>query len=288
MSSFATPIMMVVATFFWGFNFPLAHLVVASIQPMEAGLLRFIVAAVVLVPLALFQGQSIPLRRHGVILALLAVIGVAGFNMLFFLAMQRTSAVNGALIMGTNPLVTAVLATFVLGERPQTRHLIALPVAFAGVALVVLGNGATLSLSMGDALMIGANVSWASYNVMARRWMPVGSPLGNTAAIMIFSALSMGSMVYGMDTPLEVPNLAAGSALLVMALAGTVLAYMFYNHGIATLGAGRAALFMNLVPVWAMVTSMAMGVSPTSIQLAGGAVVIAAVMYAVRPVAKPA
>jgi drug/metabolite transporter (DMT)-like permease len=175
------------------------------------------------------------------------------------------------------------MAVFILGERPQTRHLIALPIAFAGVALVVLGNGASLSLSMGDALMIGANLSWASYNVMARRWMPSGSPIGNTAAIMIFSTLSMGGVIVTMDTPLAVPGVVAGSALAIMALAGTVMAYMFYNHGIAKLGAGKAALFMNLVPVWAMVTSMAMGVDPTQIQLIGGAVVIAAVMYALKP-----
>ena len=283
MSSLATPIMMIVATFFWGFNFPLAHVVVATVQPMEAGLLRFILAALVLVAMAAYHRQSIPLVRHGFILAALAVIGVAGFNVLFFFAMQKTSAVNGALIMGTNPLVTAFMAVFILGERPQTRHLIALPIAFAGVALVVLGNGASVSLSMGDALMIGANLSWASYNVMARRWMPSGSAIGNTAAIMIFSALSIGGVMVSMDTPMAVPGLVAGSALAIMALAGTVMAYMFYNHGIAKLGAGKAALFMNLVPVWAMVTSMAMGVDPTQIQLIGGAVVIAAVMYALKP-----
>jgi drug/metabolite transporter (DMT)-like permease len=275
--------MMIAATFFWGFNFPLAHVVVATVQPMEAGLLRFVLAAIVLIGMALYHRQSIPLVRHGFVLASLAVIGVAGFNVLFFLAMQKTSAVNGALIMGTNPLVTAIMAVFILGERPQTRHLIALPIAFAGVALVVLGNGASLSLSMGDALMIGANLSWASYNVMARRWMPSGSPIGNTAAIMIFSTLSMGGVIVTMDTPLAVPGVVAGSALAIMALAGTVMAYMFYNHGIAKLGAGKAALFMNLVPVWAMVTSMAMGVDPTQIQLIGGAVVIAAVMYALKP-----
>ena len=174
MSALATNLLMILATFFWGLNFPLARFVVAEIHPMEAATLRFALAAVVLAALAGIYRQSIPLVKHGVVLCLLGLVGVAGFNLMFFVAMQKTSAVNGALIMGTNPLVVAVLAAWALGERPKMRHLIALPFAFLGVAVVVLGNGSSLTLSAGDALMIGANLSWAGYNVLARRYMPAG------------------------------------------------------------------------------------------------------------------
>ncbi len=283
MSSLVTTVLMVFATFCWGLNFPLAHMVVAQMHPLEAATARFVLAALVLIGLAGVQRQPIPLRKHGLILGMLALIGVAGFNLLFFWAMQKTSAVNGALIMGTNPLIVALLAAWMLGEHPNPRHLLALPVAFLGVAVVVLGGGASLSLSMGDAMMIGANLAWAGYNVLARRFMPSGSPVGNTAAIMIFSALGIGAATYLLDTPIIVPDLPVGLEITTIAVAGTVLAYLCYNHGIAVLGAGRAALFMNLVPVWAMVTSVALGIVPTIIQVAGGCVVIASVIYASLP-----
>ena len=285
MASLLTPFLMIVATFCWGVNFPLAHLVVAEIHPLEAATARFVMAAGLAVAMAAVQRQSIPVIKHGPVLAGLALIGVVAFNLLFFAAMQATSAVNGALIMGTNPLVTALLASWMLHEKPQMRHLIAMPFAFAGVAVVVLGSGtsASLSLSSGDLMMIGANLSWASYNVLARRWMPAGPGLANTAAIMIFCALGIGLADLVMDAPMVLPSLNVGYDLVFIALAGTVLAYLCYNYGIAQLGAGKAALFMNLVPVWAMVSSVAFGIVPTDIQMLGGAVVIAAVVYATMP-----
>jgi len=282
----ATTLLMIFATFCWGLNFPLAQMVVAEVHPLEAASVRFTLAALVLVVMAGYQRQTIPLVRHGFVLGLLALVGVAGFNMLFFLAMQKTSAVNGALIMGTNPLVVALLAAWTLGERPNLRHLIALPFAFVGVAVVVMGgHGASLSLSAGDMLMIGANLAWATYNVMARRYMPVGSPVGNTAAIMIFSAVGLSAAAYLLDTPITMPSTPVGLDIIVISIGGTVMAYLAYNHGIAKLGSGKAALFMNLVPVFAMASSAALGIVPTLIQVLGGCVVIASVIYATRPVA---
>ena len=283
MSSLATTVLMIVATLFWGINFPLAHLVVAEIHPLEAVTARFVLSAFAMVIMAGVQRQSIPVIRHGWVLGTLAWVGVVAFNLLFFMAMQSTSAVNGALIMGTNPLVTAILAWVILRERPNFRHVIAMPFAFLGVAVVVGTGGGTLSLSLGDVLMMGANLSWASYNVLARRWMPAGSGIANTAAIMIFCVLGIALADLALAPPMVMPGLAVGAELTVIALAGTVLAYLCYNHGIAKLGAGRAALFMNLVPVWAMLASVALGKVPSLIQVLGGCVVIASVLYATLP-----
>ena len=283
MSPMATTALMIMATFFWGMNFPLAHLVVAEIHPLEAATLRFAIAALCMTVMAGVQRQAIPVIRHGWALGTLAWVGVVAFNVFFFMAMQSTSAVNGALIMGTNPLVTAVMASWVLGERPHVRHVIAMPVAFLGVAAVVLGNGDAAGLSMGDALMMAANLSWASYNVLAKRWMPVGSGVANSAAIMIFCVVGIAVADLAFDPPMVMPGGTVGVELAVIAVAGTVLAYLGYNHGIDKLGAGKAALFMNLVPVWAMLSSVVIGSMPTLTQVVGGMVVIASVLYATVP-----
>ena len=192
MSSVATTFLMILATFFWGINFPLAHLAVAEINPLEAVTARFVLSAICMAVIAGMYRQAIPLIRHGWVLAGIALVGVVAFNLLFFQAMQSTSAVNGSLIMGTNPLVTAILAWWVLREQPQVQHLIAMPIAFAGVAVVVLGSGDSVAVSSGDVMMMGANLSWAGYNVIAKRWMPDGPAIANLAAIMIFCALGIG------------------------------------------------------------------------------------------------
>lgn len=267
----------------WGINFPLAREVVTDLPPLEAAAGRFGIAALAMLAAMTVLRQPVPLLRHALTLGTIGVVGIAGFNILFFFAMQRTSPVNGALIMATNPLVTVLMAGLLLGERPTLRQLVALPLAMAGVALVVLGGGARMTIASGDALMLVGDLIWAGYNVAVRRWMPPGNALANTTVLMVWSAAALGIAALIAGEGFALPGPAAGGSLLAIALGGTVLAYLLYNAGIARLGAGRAALFMNLVPVWAMAASAALGLAPTATQLAGGALVIGSVCFALMP-----
>ncbi|MBX9634089.1 MAG: DMT family transporter, partial [Magnetospirillum sp.] len=151
-----TLILVAVSAMLWGANFNLSKPVIAEMNPLVAGAARFVIAALVMLAVMAVKRETVPLIRHAKPYGVLGLVGIGGFNLLFFLGMQDTSAVNGALIMATNPLVTALLAAVILGERPNQRHMMALPVALVGVAVVLLGGGATLALSQGDALMLGA------------------------------------------------------------------------------------------------------------------------------------
>ncbi len=285
-----TIVLLVFAVIMWGANFNLSQPLLAEVHPLTAGAERFVIAALVMLAVMAAKRESlVPLARHARSYLALGLVGTAGFNVLFFLGMQSTSAVNGALIMATNPLVTSVLAALVLGERPNPGHMAALPVALAGVATVILGGGGGgLALSPGDTLILGANLCWALYNVLARKLMPKASGLANTTGVMVMGAASLivASLVGG--APVAVPGASAGAALLAMALGGTVLAYLFYNAGLAALGAVKTSLFLNLVPVTAMTIAALTGTPPTALQLAGGLITIGAVTMAMVPWRKSA
>jgi drug/metabolite transporter (DMT)-like permease len=262
--------------------------VLADLHPLVAGAGRFVIAALVMLAVMAVRRESVPLIRHAKPYFILGLVGIGGFNLLFFLGMQHTSAVNGALVMATNPLVTALLAAMVLGERPNPRHMLALPVALIGVAVVLLGGGAQLSLSLGDGLMVGANLAWAFYNVLGKRLMPAGSGLANTTGVMVMGAVALSTAAWLSGAPVNMPGPQGGAALLLMAVGGSVLAYLFYNAGLARLGAGRTALFLNLVPVTTMIIAAISGTPPSPLQLAGGALTIGAVSLAMLPARKVA
>ncbi|HEX8978242.1 MAG TPA: DMT family transporter, partial [Parasulfuritortus sp.] len=191
-----------------------------------------------------------------------------------------------------NPLLTTLLAAVLLGERPGARDLMALPVALAGVAVVIshgdIGRLARLQIAEGDLLMLGADLTWALFNVATRRFMPKGSPAGNTALMMTVGAIVLTAAALASGQPFALPGLHAGLALAIMAVGGTVLAYLFWGIGIQRLGAAKASLFLNLVPVCAMLVGAALGTPPTATQLVGGAMVLAAVSLAMMPVRRPA
>jgi drug/metabolite transporter (DMT)-like permease len=282
------------AVFFWGANFVLAAPVLEDFPPLWAAAVRFLLGAALMLGLAAMRREISfgQLRRHAGAYLMLGTMGIAAFNLFFFYAMQSTSANSAALIMAINPLMTSLLAALFLGERASLGHMLALPVALLGVAVVItdgeLGRLATLSFSRGDLLMLAATLSWAAYNVMARRYMPHGAPLAHTSWVMSAGALVLLAAVLASKETLHVPGLKADAAMAGMVVGGTVLSYLFWGMGIARLGAGRTALFMNLVPVFAMLTGLAVGALPSGAQLAGGLLVLGGVAISMLPLGRAA
>jgi len=279
MAPFVTYLMAALAAVLWGANFNLVKPVVAELHPLAAGADRYLIAAAVMVVLTYARGERLA-WRHGKTYLILGLLGVFGFNLFFFLGMARTSPVNGALIMALNPLFTSLIAYFVLGDRPTRGQLLAVPAGLVGVGIVVLGAGAHVEAARGDALLFVANLSWAFYNVYLRKLMPKDtSGVANTAAIMTTGALALTAFALMSRAPFVMPSLHAGSALLAMSVGGGVVAFLLWNTSIERLGAARAAIFLNLVPVASMTIAAFSGEPPTHAQLLGGALVIGAVTF---------
>src|SRR5512135_1489418 len=160
----ATVYLLVTASaFFWGANFVLAGPVMVDLPPLWAAAMRFLLGAVLMFAIAGVRRENLlgMLKLHAAKYLLLGAVGITGFNLFFFYALQSTSANSASLIMATNPLLTALLAVALLGERLTSRHLLALPVALVGVAVVIsqgdLHKLETLSFAHGDLLMLTAN-----------------------------------------------------------------------------------------------------------------------------------
>jgi len=274
-----TYLMATMAAIFWGANFNLAKPVVAEMGPYVAGASRYLLAAAIMILITQVMRESTPLKHLRTYLVL-GVVGVFGFNLFFFLGMETTSAVNGALIMALNPLLTAILGYLILRDLPSRQQMIAFPVGVAGVAIVVLGTGAHLDVSTGDLYICIANVCWALYNVLVRKLMPkhVSGP-ANTAGIMTAGALALCLAAIVKGDSFIVPTLPTSISLLIMTVGGGVLAYLFWNASIARLGPSKAAIFMNLVPVTSMVIASIEGLPPNHAQLLGALLVIGAVTF---------
>lgn len=280
------------AAVFWGANFNLARPVLAEMSPYIAGASRYVLAAALMVLIVWAKKEGIPLK-HWKAYLVLGVVGVFGFNLFFFLGMETSSAINGALIMGLNPLLTAILGYLILGDKPSNRQLVAFPIGIAGVAIVVLGAGAQLTVSTGDIYILIANFNWALYNVLVKKMMPKDvSGVASTAGIMTFGAIALTVVASLHGNSLVMPTVGAGAALLMMSLGGGVLAYLFWNASIAHLGPSKAAIFLNLVPVTTMVIAAFGHMPPTHVQLFGAVLVISAVTFSsvslpLRTISKP-
>jgi drug/metabolite transporter (DMT)-like permease len=284
----ATYLKLVMTTFFWGGTFVAGKWAVGEAPPFFVATLRFAIASVVLWALVAWRGRRSGERFHlpegGAQLAGLFSLGLTGvflYNFVFLTGLSRTSATNGSLIVAFNPLLTAVLSAWWLKERVR-------PVQAGGLLLALLGVGVVitrgsievirnLSFNHGDILMLGAPLAWALYTIAGKKVLRTFPPLVATAYASLFGTLLLlpaaaleGSLFSG------VYHLTAYGwiSVLQLALLGTVVGFVWWYDGVAKLGAARASVFVNLVPMFGVLLSALILSEKLNLsQLAGGIVV---------------
>jgi len=278
--------LVVAATFFWGSNFNAGHAIASQLPPLTAAGERFGIAVLLLLLMRVWQRRpestlSPTTQLH---LGLLGLLGVFGFNYAFFTALHSTSALNAALIMSLSPLLTALLSSWLLRTPLPPRQLIGIGIAFAGVTLVITGGHlSALHVAVGDLWMLAACLTWSLYSVLLKRHAAQVPASQQARWTISTGALALIAVALWHDDP--VPLISnqgpeAWSILLYMALCGTVLAYIFWLHGVHALGPHRASIVFNLVPVFTLLINLAMGTWPHPEQFAGLALVLGGVLVA--------
>ena len=256
--------------------------VVSRLGPIDVGLLRFGVPAVILAPAWLRVG----LLPRGVPLSALFMI-VAGSGTVFFLVaatgMRFAPAGHiGALLPGTMPLWAALIAWFVLGERLGAYRAAGLALIAAGVLTI---GGADALAAAGDAwpghlMFLAAAALWAGYtHAFKRSGLTAVQAAGVTAAwsFLVHAALAVA---FGSDLAAAPADELAIQVLAQGVLSGCV-AILAYGIAVNRLGATSAASFSALVPALAALGGVLfLGEVPAAIETAGIATVAAGVALA--------
>ena len=293
--------MAVAAPLFWAGNFVVARLLHDEIPPFQISFWRWVIALVVL---ALWTRHSLGaaglsgaaragdrqlLRKDWLWLAFLGAIGVTAFNCLVYVGLGRTTVVNGALINALMPVLTFLFAAVFIGERFTLRRLAGLALCLTG-ALVIAARGDPGSLgriwmSGGDLLILAAGSCWALYTVLVR-WRPSALPVPvflvvTTAFGVAFHLPLIAWEVARAGTFAASPgNLAA---LVYLGIFPSVLAYIFWNRAIASIGPGRTGMFMYLMPLFSAVLAVViLGERVHAFHLAGAALIFSGIMIVTR------
>jgi len=283
---------MVLVTALFGGTWPAGKIAVDHLPPLTVAAARFVFATVLLLGLATARAGrlQLPSRRDLPLIAALGLTGIAGYQALFLVGLDRTPASDGAILVpGLIPALTALLAWRLYAQRPTRRVTTGFAIALVGLVVVVDPTGAVGGERLaGDLLLLGAAVCWAVYTILGpsatARFDPLlatayASALG-TLILIPLSVTGWGSLAHA--------DAAAWLALLYLAPLGTVLAFVLYYDGVQRLGAARTAAFTLLVPVFGVSSSIVVLGEPLRPGLVvGGAIVLAGLWLVQRP-ARPA
>lgn len=265
----STVFYLTLATLLWAGNAISGRVLVGSISPITLSAVRWGLAALILLPLGwkVFKPSSALWQNKGRFLVL-GLLGVGSYNVLLYLALQTSTAINVTLIGASMPIWMLFIGAVFYQVRPTLLQMVGAVVSLVGVTVVLTRGEPTSLLSMevvmGDLLIMLATILWAFYS-----WM-ISRPGGSTERQWPWAEFLMAQVFIGfMWTMLfEGAEIATGHAfidlnywtgalIVFVAIGPSLIAYRCWGMGVNGAGPTVAAFFANLIPLFTALLSAA-------------------------------
>ncbi|MCX7819955.1 MAG: DMT family transporter [Kiritimatiellae bacterium] len=256
--------------------------------PLQLAFWRFLIGGLALLPAAGAMAGREARTLGGRDLVQWAGLGLIGVTLgigLYHGAVARMPAHQAAILFSAHPVIVAVMAPAVLGERIRREQLLALGLALAGTACFLAGHGGLDRRAMGGvALMLASMTAFALYTLLSKKAMERRDPLWVAAGSFLMGAAGLLPVTWLLDgAPWRIATTRHWWAILYLALLATAAGYGAYFHGMRQLAASQAAMMFFLKPVLATLFSLVLlGERPTLWSLIGGALIVVA-MAVVKP-----
>jgi len=272
---------------FWGGTFIAGKFISHNVDPFSAAFLRFLIASFFLVFLTIkIEGRLPKLAPDKIfIVFLLGFTGIFSYNLFFFSGLNYIQANQASLIIASNPIFISLCSVIFFKEKLNFIKITGLCLSVTG-ALIVISNGTvfklfTLGFGKGELLIFGCVVSWVAYSILGKKAMNDLSPIACVCyssiagtLLLFLPALFKGVFVkMGNYTPME------WASLFYLGFFGTVLGFFWYYEGIKQIGPMKAGVFINFVPISAIVLSFFILKEPITLSLIIGAICVIAGVY---------
>lgn len=271
----------------WAGNTVITKMSASNIEPTEIGFYRWLFAWLLLTPFVLRPTLRNwwRIRPHLGKIFIMGTLGMAMFQSLMYFAAQYTSAANIGIIQALIPALALVLAIMVLKQRLTAAAVIGATTAFIGVLLVV-SNGEVLQLlhqgvNRGDALMVGAVLSYALYSTLLKHWQ-IEIPALQMLYLQMLAAIIVQLPLFLLQpkTGLNLDNL---PLVLYACLAASMIAPLAWMHGVRLMGPSRIAIFFNLMPILSLfIAALTLGETIEAYHWIGIAIILLGVFLAER------
>ena len=284
-------LLLALANLFWSGNWVIGRALRDAIDPITLNFWRWLIAVLVLAPFALpavVAKRDLIGRNTGLIL-LLALTSVVLFQTLVYAGLRTTSTVNAVLLNSSLPLFILLCSWLMEREHASRGQVAGVLVSLAGI-LVILARGEAarllqLEFHAGDALILLAMPVWGIYSVLLKRrpselsGVPLLFIISLTGVVLLTPVL----LLMTLQTPLRLPAGDEIVGVLYIALVASVGAFIFWNRGVAVVGANAAGVTMHLLPAFGTILAIIfLNETFQVFHAAGIATILAGVIMATR------
>lgn len=266
-----------------------------ELPPVTISFFRLVIAFIVLLPLGFRSAWK---HRQTFIeykkpFLLMTLTGISFFNLLLYSALQFTTASNVSVLEAVIPAVTALMSAFLLKERLLKFQWTGIFLSLFGAIWVVtdghIWQVVAADWNIGDLIMIGSIVCWAVYSITVKQYLhlfPVyGALLAMTgiSVILLVPFLLLEWSITGFSPAILIHSPDYTVGLLYLGIFPSFIALLFYNRAVELLGASRASVFLNFLPVVTMAGAyLWLGETVSIMQIIGALLVVFGVTLTTR------
>jgi drug/metabolite transporter (DMT)-like permease len=282
-----TYIKLILTAVFWGGTFIAGKIVAQDVQPFSAAFLRFAIASAFLVLITWKVEGKLPKIERSLVfpIFLLGLTGVFAYNVFFFKGLQSIDAGRAALIIALNPVMISLLSSIFFKEELTPIKIIGILLSVIG-AMTVISRGNPLHLfqghlGWGELNIFGCVLSWVSFSLIGKSVLGKISPLVSIcySSLAGTATLIIPATLEGLWTFLPAYSGITWLGLFYLGFFGTVLGFVWYYEGIKKIGPTKAGLFINVVPLSAVVLAFFLLNEPLTLSLLIGAILVSTGIY---------
>jgi drug/metabolite transporter (DMT)-like permease len=274
-------------TLFWGGAFVAGKVVSENVGPFSIAFQRFAIASILLILLTWrIEGKLPPLKKFQIIpIILLGMTGIFTYNVMFFKGLKIIEASRASLIIATCPIFITIFSAIFLKEKIDRIKALGIVISISGAIVVIsegninriLGTG----LGLGELYIFCCVLTWVAYSLIGKTVMRNLSPLAavSYSAIVGAVALFVPACFEGLFQNIRNQSMLDWSCISYLGIFATVIGFVWYYQGVQRLGPTKTGLFINFVPVFAILCAFIILREPITISLVVGTALVISGVY---------
>ena len=260
-----TNLLMLTVSVLWGLAWPVGRLLATDLLefPFTVMFLRYSFAVPILFTwMWIKEGNIVPKTVDYRSLIIMAFTSVFLYQIGYMYGMQRTAASDASLVIGFNPIFVAILSVFALSHRLTSRSSLGIILSFSGILLIFLASpNVVIPLKerlIGNSMIMFGAFAYAIYIIIMRQYVLNSGELSPLSIITWVSLIGWFFFIpfVLMEAPWE-RSWSNNEWLLIgyLGILSTALSYVFFAIGVEVIGANRASSFVNVVPIFGILSS---------------------------------
>jgi drug/metabolite transporter (DMT)-like permease len=287
--------LVLLTTFFWGLTFHLSKYALEYISPLQVAVYRFFYASIFLILYISFTYKIHVLKTLQYLffkfkikyreIFIMSFIGIFIFNYFFYKGIKLTNPATSAILMASNPALTSLILRILKKEKQNFYRILGIFISFIGVFITIVNsykNKNIFSWNWGDFFILIASLSWAMYGILGKDFIEKQSKNFNETEITIINIV-LGTLMLIFSSIFDQTFLKIHYnafrfdiflILIFMGIFSSGLAYIWWYQSIKIIGTTKTSIFMNVVPIMAVLIDYLLYNNISLFQIIGGLCVI--------------